>query len=72
MFIDGEEFIPVEDMEQDHYAENSLLKIKIQSGSKAQLLKELEYVGIREATLFPEMEYQTKEIKRIFSSQHGL
>ena len=72
MFIDGEEFIPAEDMEQDHYAGNSLLKIKIQSESKAQLLKELEYVGIREATLFPEMEYQAKEIKRIFSSQYSL
>lgn len=72
MFIDGEEFIPVEDMEQDHYAGKSLLKIRIKSGSKAQLLKELEYVGIREATLFPEMEYQAKEIKKIFSAQNGL
>jgi hypothetical protein len=72
MFIDGEEFIPAEDMEQDHYAGSSLLKIRIHSGSKAQLLKELEHLGIREATLFPEMEYQAKEIKKTFSRLYGL
>lgn len=72
MFIDGEEFIKVEDMEHDHYAGDSLLKIKILAKDKPTLLKELEYVGIREATLFPEMEYQAKEIRHQFSTQHGL
>ncbi len=72
MFIDGNEFIPVEDMERDYIAGNSLLKIRIKSESKPQLLKELEFVGIREATLFPEMEYQAKEIKKIFSSRHSM
>ncbi len=72
MYIDGEEFVPVEDMEQDHYAGNSLVKIKILEKDKPALLKELEYVGVREATLFPEMEYQAKEIKSQFSSDHSL
>ncbi|MGH1404357.1 MAG: FRG domain-containing protein [Alphaproteobacteria bacterium] len=71
MFIDGEEFIKVEDMEQDHYAGDSLLKIKVLAKDKSTLLKELEYVGIREATLFPEMEYQAKEIKNQFSIYHS-
>lgn len=72
MFIDGEEFIKVEDMEQNHYAGNSLLKIRIPAENKLCLLKELEYVGVREATLFPEMEFQAKEIKKLFSLPHDL
>lgn len=72
MYIDGKEFIKVEDMEQDHYAGNSLLKIRVLAKDKHLLLKELEYVGIREATLFPEMEYQAKEIKSEYCSKYGL
>lgn len=71
MFIDGTEFIPVVDMEQGSYAGDSLLKIKILAKNKNLLLKELEYVGIREATLFPEMEYQAQEIKNLFSSEYS-
>lgn len=70
MFIGGEEFIPVEDMEQEHYAGRSLLKIKVPARNKPFLIKELEYVGVREATLFPEMEYQSREIKSMFSLRH--
>lgn len=72
MFINGEEFIKVESMEQDQNAGRSLLKIKVLAKDKLTLLKELEYVGVREATLFPEMEYQAKEIKSQFSTKHGL
>lgn len=70
MFIDGEEFILAADMEQYQYAGNSLLKVKIQAKDKPLLLKELEYLGIREATLFPEMEYQAQEIKKLYLSEY--
>jgi hypothetical protein len=68
MYIDGEEFIHVENMEEHPYLENSLLKLRILAKDKSVVLKELEYAGIREATLFPEMEYQAKEIKSLFSN----
>jgi hypothetical protein len=55
------EFIKINDMER---YENSLIKIKIKSGDKDKLLKELALTGINEATLFQEMEYQTKHIKQ--------
>ena len=55
------EFIKINNMER---YENSLIKIKIKSGVKDKLLKELALTGINEATLFPEMEYQTKHIKQ--------
>jgi len=70
MFIDGKEFIPIADMEQNHYAGNSLMKITILAKNKRLLLKELEHLGIREATLFPEMEYQAREIKNLYSSEY--
>ncbi len=44
----------------------SLFKIKIKSVDKENLLKELALSGINEATLFPEMEYQAKQIKELF------
>lgn len=55
------EFIKINNMER--YG-NSLIKIKISSDDKDKLLKELALTGITEATLFPEMEYQTKHIKQ--------
>lgn len=68
MYISGEEFIKPEPMEEHPYADNSLLKIRIPAQSKEPLLSELHYAGIREATLFPDMEYQAKEIRDQFSS----
>lgn len=55
------EFIKTHEMER---SENSLIKIKIKSDYKDRLLKELALTGITEATLYPEMEYQTKYIKQ--------
>ncbi|MEI6706763.1 MAG: hypothetical protein WCK96_06455 [Methylococcales bacterium] len=55
------EFIKTYEMET---SENGLIKIKIRSADKEKLLKELALTGITEATLFPEMEYQTKHIKQ--------
>jgi hypothetical protein len=69
MYIDGKEFIRVEPMEQHAYCQNSLLKLKISAADKPKLLMELDYVGIREATLFPEMEYQANEIRRLFTGK---
>ena len=46
---------------EDH--RNGLVKIKVRSTDKGDLLKELALSGITEATLFPEMEYQAKQIK---------
>jgi len=55
------EFIKTHEMER---CENSLIKIKIKATDKDKLLTELALTGITEATLFPEMEYQTKYIKQ--------
>ncbi len=46
-------------------SENSLVKIKVRSVDKSKLLKELALTGITESTIFPEMEYQTKDIKHL-------
>lgn len=71
MYLDGKEFIKVEAMEQHTYCEKSLIKLKVSAADKPKLLKELEYAGIREATLFPEMEYQAKEIRQLYSNPIG-
>ncbi|WP_393970235.1 FRG domain-containing protein [Kluyvera intermedia] len=63
MFIDGEEFIATGQMEDPMYTGNSLIKMKISKESKKNIIKELSYAGINEATLFPEMEYQARDIK---------
>lgn len=68
MFIDGDEFIPVGEMEDVMYTGKSLIKLRISKEDKVKLLKELSYAGIKEATLFPEMEYQAREIKMLYSS----
>lgn len=68
MFFDGEEFIPVGQMEDEMYSGNSLIKIKIAKEDKESILKELFYAGIKEATLFPEMEFQARDIKALYSS----
>lgn len=68
MYIDGEEFISVKDMECHPYLDNSLIKVRIAAESKGKLLRELAYAGVKESTLFPEMEYQAKEIRKLFST----
>ena len=64
--VDTGEYNPMEFIktnEMENY-ENGLIKIKIKCGDKEKLLKELALTGITEATLFPEMEYQTKYIRQ--------
>lgn len=67
-FNDNEfiEFIPME--HQAIWIENNLTKIRIKAKDKAELLRELKLSGIRKATLFPEMDYQTEEIKNTFTT----
>jgi len=48
-------------------AKDSLLKINIPSDEKYNIEEELKYCGINEATIFPELEYQTKQIKNNWS-----
>jgi FRG domain. len=62
------EFIKTNEME---IYENGLIKIKIKCGDKEKLLKELALTGITEATLFPEMEYQTKYIRQQYKFSVG-
>lgn len=62
-FLDGEEFIPMFSMEE---RAKSLIKIKIIPDNKKSILKELKLLGITEATLFPEMDYQSKQIKELY------
>lgn len=58
-FFEGSEFIKPFDMD----ARDNLVKIKVKREDKQKLLVELGLSGICEATLFPEMEYQSKQIK---------
>ncbi|MCQ8117026.1 hypothetical protein [Methylomonas rosea] len=56
-------FVKTNKMEE---CEPSLLKIKIKREHKEKLIEELALFGISEAVLFPEMEYQSKQIKEQF------
>lgn len=61
-FFDGKEFIPMSKIEE----KEGLFKITIAANYKKSLLEELKLLGITEATLFPEMEYQAKQIKELY------
>ncbi len=63
-YFEGREFIGCFNMEN---TKSNLIKIKIKSTDKENLLKELALTGITEATLFPEMEYQAKQIKELYT-----
>lgn len=63
-FFDGKEYIPMHRMEEEA---KFLIKIKITPANKKSILEELKLLGITEATLFPEMEYQAKHIKELYA-----
>lgn len=42
------------------------LKLKIDGSSKAKIMTELNRLEINESTLFPEIEYQSKHVKRLY------
>ncbi|MBL1265849.1 FRG domain-containing protein [Candidatus Methylomicrobium oryzae] len=58
-FFEGWEFIKTFNMDNQY----KLVKIKVNSEDKPRILTELNLCGIYEATLFPEMEYQSKQIR---------
>lgn len=71
MYFDGKEFIKPDPLENHSFCQRKLLKIKVKAEDKAKLLSELRHMGIREATLFPEMEYQAREITNMFSERYS-
>jgi len=71
-YYDGKEFIKIESMEAHPYLTNNLVKTRIKSEDKQKLLQELKLSGIRECTLFPEMEYQAKDIREKYTNKFGV
>jgi hypothetical protein len=65
-YFDGKEFIPPGDPDGLLF---QLTKFKIPATIKPSILRELEICGIREASLFPEMEYQARDIKSRFTEE---
>ena len=65
-YFDGKEFIPPGDPDVLLF---QLMKFKIPATIKLSILRELEICGIREASLFPEMEYQARDIKSRFTEE---
>ena len=55
-------------MEEHSDIAKKISKIRIKKEHKKSFLKELSVVGINESTLFPEMEYQVKDIKKLYTS----
>jgi hypothetical protein len=73
MYFNGKEFIKFKKMEKNYHLKGSrLLKLKIKASDKRMLLHELDIAGIREATLFPEMDYQAREIEKKFKYELNL
>lgn len=60
--VDGIKLIDFMPMEEDDMFKERVKKIKIKKEYKKYFLQELEIAGIKKATLFPEMEYQAKDI----------
>jgi hypothetical protein len=46
---------------------NSLISVKIPFEAKDQILRELFYLGIRDATLFPELDHQLRHIEELYT-----
>ena len=70
-YFEGKEFIKAATMEAHSCLTNNLVKVKIKSADKHHLLQELRLSGITECTLFPEMEYQAKDIREKYTGQFG-
>lgn len=64
-YFDGSEFVKISKMEEHRLVD--MLKFRIGSSDKEPLLRELSLSGISEPFLFPEMEYQAKDIKQKYS-----
>jgi len=66
--INGKKLIDYVPMEEHSDIAKKISKIRIKKEHKKSFLKELSVVGINESTLFPEMEYQVKDIKKLYTS----
>jgi hypothetical protein len=62
-FLDGTKVIDFRPLEQCAPS-NVLAAIRVPANSKKRLQQEVRASGVYEATLFPEMEYRGKEIRR--------
>lgn len=69
---EDKEFIKAEKMETHPYLQDSLMKMRIKVSEKGKVIGELRISGIRDASLFPEMENQAMEIKEKYSSRLGV
>jgi hypothetical protein len=67
-YFEGKEFIKLMKMEEHPYLQDNLVKVRIKASDKEQVIHELKLSGIREHILFPEMEYQAKEIKEKYTN----
>ncbi|MGA2903433.1 MAG: FRG domain-containing protein [Candidatus Korobacteraceae bacterium] len=65
------EFIKIAAMEEHAYLTNNLTKMRIRLRHKQKLLRELELSGISECTLFPELEYQARDITHKYMQGFG-
>lgn len=65
LFADNKEYVSFKKLENCN-SKAKIHKIRVSSDVKTSLREQLKYVGIREATLFPEMEYQSRDIKERF------
>ena len=68
-YFEGKEFVKFIGMEEHPYLEDNIVKLRIKSPDKNQLIHELKLSGIREATLFPEMDYQAKDIREKYTTK---
>lgn len=66
--INGKKLINYVPMEEHSDMVKRINKIRIKKEYKESFLKELSIAGIKESTLFPEMEYQVKDIKKLYTS----
>jgi len=66
-YFEGEEFIKCMKMEEHPFLENHLVKVRIRASDKAAITYELKLSGIRESILYPEIEYQAKDIKEEYT-----
>lgn len=60
--LDGKKLIDFQPMEENEAFLGKIKKLIIKKEYKKDFLQELEIAGIKKSTLFPEMEYQVKDI----------
>ena len=65
--VDGKKLIDFQPMEENEAFLGKIKKLIIKKEYKKDFLQELEIAGIKKSTLFPEMEYQVKDIVKLYS-----